>query len=263
MGRTSFPPMKTNTSLASLIVILSATPALLAAPAQRGPAADCAAGTCLNGTGTPGSGSAACPTPGAGTGSGACAVASTDTTPLALSEAAAAALFFQIDEERMAMELYQAFGAKWGLQPFANIPKAETRHQAMLRQLAVRAGLAAPTVVAGRFDSEEVQKRYDSLLVLGLESADSALRVGAYVEEVDIADLDKMISADNAALKEVGTALRTASGHHLRAFVTMLASRGITYTPQLLPAETYQSLVNGAGNGGGMGRGQGYRGGRK
>lgn len=255
--------MKTPSSVTLLVLLIAAASTPVGAAQQRGPAAGCPAGTCPNAAAV-GNGAATCPNPGAGNGQGACTVVANDTTPLVLSEGARSALLFQIDEERMALELYTAFGAKWALPPFSNIPKAETRHQAVLRQLAARAGLALPTAEAGRFDSEEVQKRYNALLALGLESADSALRVGAYVEEVDIADLNTMIGqADNAALKDVGAALKTASGHHLKAFVGALAARGITYTPQVLPADTYQALVAAAGSAGGMGRGQGYRGGRK
>jgi hypothetical protein len=249
--------MKTNSYVTGLILILATSPVALAAPAQRGPAARTPATTATACDGT-----ATCTGQGNATGAcvGACTVATADTTPLALGGEAQKALLFQIDEERMARELYTAFGVKWGLQPFANIPKAEARHEAVLRQLATRAGLTAPAAVAGRFDDAEVQKRYDELLALGNASADSALRTGAYVEEVDIADLNTLIATtDNAALKGSVIALRTASGHHLKAFVSVLASRGITYAPQILKAEDYQALVAapGAGKAMGQGRGQG------
>lgn len=42
-----------------------------------------------------------------------------------LGPEAQAALRFQIDEERMARELYTALGRKWGLQPFEMIPQSE------------------------------------------------------------------------------------------------------------------------------------------
>lgn len=240
--------MKTRSSLPLLILSCAASLAL-AAPAQRGPNGSCD-GTC----------------PGKPADSAAGVATSADTTPLTLSAAARSALLFQIDEERMARELYSAFGAKWDLRPFANIPQAEERHESVLRQLAVRAGLTAPTTVAGRFDSAEVQKRYDDLLKLGLESADAALRVGAYVEEVDIADLNTLVATtDSEALKAAAQALKTASGHHLSAFVSVLASRGITYAPQVLSAEDFKSLTMQAGGhrglGQGRGQGRGWRGG--
>jgi len=257
--------MKTTSCSPGLILVFAIAPLALATAAQRGPAMGGAAGAAnmacngiCDGTGKGG---------GTGAGRGACGGDSTcaalanDTTPLALGTAAQAALLFQIDEERMAGELYTAFGAKWGLPPFAHIPLAETRHEAVLRQLATRAGLTVPTAVAGRFDSAEVQQRHDALLALGHESADSALRVGAYVEEVDIADLNTLLATtDNVALKDAATALKSASGHHLNAFVGLLAARGITYVPQVLKADEYQAMLAGDGRGMGRGRGRGGQG---
>jgi hypothetical protein len=128
----------------------------------------------------------------------------------------------------------------------------------VLRALATRAGLAAPTAVAGRFDSAEVQQRYDALLALGLESADSALRAAAFVEEQDIADLQTLIgTTDNDALKAAAIALKAASGHHLNAFVGVLAARGITYLPKVLKADDYEAIVGQTSRGMGRGRGHG------
>lgn len=245
--------MKTNSYCLGLILGLALAPLALAAPAQRGPAA----GGPNAGNGY-GPGSMACAAACDASCPGVCTAVAADSTPLALSASAQAALLFQIDEERMARELYTAFGAKWGLQPFAQVPPAEVRHESVLRQLATRAVLAAPTSVAGRFDSTEVQQRYDALLALGLESADSALRAAAFVEEQDIADLQALIATtDNAALKEAATALKTASGHHLQAFVGVLAARGVTYVPKVLKADEYQTIIGGEGRGMGRGRGRG------
>ncbi|MDQ1300584.1 MAG: hypothetical protein QG637_503 [Chloroflexota bacterium] len=234
--------MKTHSYVSAFILTLATAALALAQPAQRGPAA-------CDGTGR-GNAAGAC--------NGVCAAVTNDTTQLALSNAAQVALLFQIDEERMARELYAAFGAKWGLQPFTNITQAEVRHEAVLRQIATRAGLTVPTAVAGRFDSVKVQGNYDSLLALGSESADAALRVGALVEEHDITDLNALIATtESTALKAVATAQKTASGHHLQAFVRVLAARGTTYVPQVLKADEYQAILAADSRGMGRGRGQG------
>lgn len=241
--------MKTKSATVSLLASLALTSLLTAAPAQRGPAArsadksDCPLG-CVGHAGSN------CPAGEVGL--------PADPTPVSLSAAAQAALLFQIDEERMARELYLAFGAKWGLRPFEQIPNAEARHEAVLRQLATRAGVTQPATVAGRFDSAEVQQRYDALLALGLESATSALRAAAFVEEQDIADLVTLIAAtDSVALKSVAEALKAASGHHLAAFVRFLAAQGATYEPKVLAPDVYQSTIGQAAPGPGRGRGYG------
>lgn len=150
---------------------------------------------------------------------GTCAVMEGERAAVVLTPEARAALGFQIEEERMAQELYLAFGKKWGARQFARIPRAEAHHAAMLRALATRAGLQLPEVVAGVFSSAVIQERYDSLLARGLGSEAEALAVGAAVERQDIADLQTLIaSTDSAELKQLAQALAAASERHLAAF---------------------------------------------
>lgn len=190
----------------------------------------------------------------------ACAVAVESTAPLTLGEPARAALRFQIDEERMARELYTAFGAQWDLRPFEQIPEAESRHEAALRALAARAGVTGPAATPGKFGTAAVQKRYDTLLARGRESAEAALRAGAFVEEQDIADLRTLAATtDNAEMKQVVVALEQASGHHLAAFVRNLEARGVTYVPQVLNAEEFAALSAKGGHRAGGGRNRGGR----
>ena len=150
------------------------------------------------------------------------------------------ALRFQIDEERMAGELYRALGEKQDVMPFKNIPRAEARHRQLLENLATRAGLipAKPTT-AGRYETPAIQARYDALLARGQVSLIEALKVGALVEEQDIADLRGLVATtDSPELKSVVTALERGSRHHLNAFVRNLRSRGVEYAAQVLtPAE--------------------------
>jgi hypothetical protein len=171
---------------------------------------------------------------------GVCAVRAESTAPLTLSASAQEALRFQIDEERMAGELYQALGEKHDVPPFKNIPRAEARHRELLENLATRAGLtpARPTT-AGRYETPAIQARHDALLARGQASLIEALKVGALVEEQDIADLRALVATtDNPELKSVVTALEQGSRHHLNAFVRNLRSRGVEYVAQVLtPAE--------------------------
>lgn len=192
--------------------------------------------------------------------SGECPALAASTAPVSLNDTARTALLFQIEEERMARELYTAFGAKWDLPPFTHIPQAESRHESALRALAQQAGVAVPAATAGQFVSAEVQKRYDALLALGRQSAESALQAGAFVEEQDIADLRTLAATtDSAELGRIAAALERASGHHLSAFVRSLAASGVDYKPQVLSADDFAALANSAG-GPGQGRGRGGQG---
>jgi hypothetical protein len=188
---------------------------------------------------------------------GACDVQEESTAPLTLSASAQAALRFQVDEERMAGELYQVFGAKQDAQPFKNIPRAEARHRQLLENLATRAGLApAKTTTAGRFETPAVQARYDALLARGQTSLIEALKVGALVEEQDIADLRVLAAAtDSPELKSAVTALEQGSRHHLNAFVRNLRARGIDYAAQVLTPAEVAEITTAAPGGPGRGRG--------
>ena len=182
----------------------------------------------------------ACPA-GRGTGNG-CSGGSrlASTAPLTLDAAAKAALSFQIEEERMAGELYRAFGEKQVAPPFQNIPRAEARHQELLVSLANRAGLGATgPAQAGHYETPAMQTRYDTLLARGRISLIEALKVGALVEEQDIADLRALTATTNdSELKAAATMLEEGSRHHLGAFVRNLRAQGVEYVAQVLtPAE--------------------------
>lgn len=192
---------------------------------------------------------------------GGCQLAVADGGPLVLSAQAGEALRLQIEEERMAGELYRAWGKQWPLPPFANIPQAEARHAAALQQLAARAGIAIPTAQPGRFATAEIQRRYDALLAQGLVSLPEALRTAALVEEQDIADLRVLMTRSDApALRALATQLAQASGHHLAAFASQLSRReNSLYQAQILPAAEVEALIKASAGGGGCGSGRGIR----
>jgi hypothetical protein len=146
----------------------------------------------------------------------------------------------------MAGDIYLKLGEKWNIRPFINIPRAEARHQEMLRELARRAATEQDgALIAGQYHTAAVQVRYDSLLARGQTSLLEALRVGALVEEQDIADLRALAATtDNPDLKSVIAALERGSRHHLRAFVQNLRSRRAEYTPQALPAEAVAEIIS-------------------
>lgn len=163
-------------------------------------------------------GGAACP-PERGCGRDACAALARSTAPLELTASERGALLFQLEEERMARELYAAFGASSGDGRFARIQAAELRHAALLRTLAARAGIAVPAAVPGRFDSAVLQQRHDTLLARGRTSLSEALAAGAAVERQDIADLEKLARvATSTEFKAAIAQLASASARHLAAF---------------------------------------------
>jgi hypothetical protein len=138
-----------------------------------------------------------------------------------LTEQQQSTLAAMAQEEKLARDLYAAFGATYAGVVFDRIAASETQHLAIVRTLLDRYGLADPTAgkAAGQFSDPAVQVTYDRLLAQGQASEAAAIQVGQTVEQTDIADLraarDGLTAAD---VRQVYEHLLTASQQHLAAF---------------------------------------------
>ncbi|MCA9062050.1 MAG: DUF2202 domain-containing protein, partial [Planctomycetaceae bacterium] len=159
------------------------------------------------------------------------------------------------EEEKLARDVYTRLAQSTNLPIFRNIAQAESQHMHAVAQLAQASGM---NDVPGVFSNPEYQRLYDSLVAAGNTSPLDALRVGARIEEMDIADLQRMIARTNdPRTQQVLTNLLRASGNHLRAFTSQLSVGGAGYTPQILSQADYDQIINAAGNGGNGQGGQG------
>lgn len=187
----------------------------------------------------------------AGTGPAAdsgCMLAGAQPATGTLSEAEQAGLLFMREEETLAYDVYQALGRKWTLPMFDNISAAEQRHMAAVGSLIEAYRLADPLKdrKPGTFRNRDLQKLHDQLVVTGLDSLPAALKVGAEIEELDIADLqDRMDATKNPAVLAVYGNLQRASRNHLRAFTGQLGARGGSYEPKHLGRKTYDAILAG------------------
>jgi hypothetical protein len=141
-----------------------------------------------------------------------------------LSADEAARILFMREEEKLAMDIYQALSQKWRLRIFSNIASAEQRHYDAIGTLIVRYELSDTALPApGSFANAELQKLYNDLLAKGERSLVDALQVGAIIEEKDIADLKDAISAtDKRDLLTIYGNLQNGSLKHLSAFNSRL-----------------------------------------
>lgn len=160
------------------------------------------------------------------------------------------------EEEKLAHDVYQFLNEKWELPVFSNISQAETRHFNAIGFLIENFELKDnATKEAGRFQNKELQHLYDSLTQKGSESLIAALQVGAFIEEVDIQDLQSLLeNTSNETIRNTYENLLRASGNHLRAFTSQLASRNNTYSPTVLIEKEYLAILDtphqkGNGNG--------------
>jgi hypothetical protein len=191
-----------------------------------------------------------------------------------LSAEEAAALAYMREEEKLAHDVYTTLFSQWGLPSFQNIANSELTHTEAVKALLDRYGVQDPaSSQAGVFADAALQELYNDLIAQGSQSLAEALKVGALVEETDIADLEaRLAKTDNADIQQVFNSLKNGSYNHLRAFTSSLKTQtGEIYQAQVLSQEAYQAIIatgtaaGGNGRGGGQrgsGQGGGYRGGQ-
>jgi hypothetical protein len=203
-----------------------------------------------------------------------------------LSEEEANRLLFVREEEKLARDVYITLGERWGLPIFANIAESEQRHMDAVGQLIDKYGLEDPVTddTVGVFSTPELQELYDGLVgdgVLDLEflnldleiqggatSSLAALRVGAFIEEFDILDLqDALADTTHGDIENVYENLLRGSRNHLRSFVGQIEATGESYDPVLMTGNLYplyQEIISGdQETANGKGRGGQRRGGRR
>ncbi len=175
-------------------------------------------------------------------------------------------LTYMREEEKLARDVYDSMYAKWEVNPFGNIRQSERMHMDRMKTLLNSYGIDDPVMANGDqpgvFKSVTLQKVYHDLVKSGTASLTEALKAGAKIEELDIADLDERM--EQTKKEDILTAyrfLRMGSENHLRAFVRRLKSQGVDYKPEHLKKEIFDAIINGenqeAGCGNGPGKGNG------
>lgn len=177
------------------------------------------------------------------------------TTTVIMPELAAAAtltateaadLTFQREEEKLARDVYLTLYDKWNAQIFSTIAtRSEQRHTDIMKKFLDKYRLPDPALPGiGTFTNTLLQAKYDELVAKGSVSYLEALYVGAFIEELDMVDLQHAI--DHTTRVDLRTAyqnLMDGSKNHLRAFVAGLDAQGITYAPVLLSQELYDAII--------------------
>jgi len=169
-------------------------------------------------------------------------VASADNT---LSADEIAGLQWMREEEKLARDVYLALYERWGMAIFDRIAGSEARHMAAVKRLLDFYGIDDPAAgnAVGEFSDQTLQKLYDKLVRKGSRSRKRALRVGAYIEELDILDLRSQ-TTDEAPIIQVYQNLENGSENHLRAFVRKLDRRGVEYEPVLMDQDDLDTIID-------------------
>lgn len=162
-----------------------------------------------------------------------------------LAENEKAGLQLMREEEKLAHDVYTVLFEKWQLRPFSNIARSESRHFEAIGFLLESYDLEDPAYEEpGKFRNKELAELYDSLVAKGSESLVAALEVGAFIEEVDIKDLQELLEEKpEAQIATVYENLLWGSENHIRAFTRNLSFRDKKYTPKVISPETYFEIV--------------------
>jgi len=163
-----------------------------------------------------------------------------------LTAADRAAIVQMREEEKLARDVYTTLGAQWDLQVFSNIRAAEQTHMDAVGALLDKYGIADPAAGngVGQFTDPNLQTLYDQLVAQGSGSLVDALTVGATIEDLDIADLQRFATSA-ADVQSVWDVLERGSRNHMRAFTSQLAANGASYTPKYISQADYEAILAG------------------
>lgn len=163
-----------------------------------------------------------------------------------VSDQCSESLIFMREEEKLAHDVYINLYETYNLPVFRNISKSELIHTNAIKGLLDQYELEDPFLEGvGNFTNPDLSNLYAELMESGVQTLESALRVGATIEELDIIDLKEAIAnCSEDPVITVYTRLLNASGNHLRAFVGQLRFRGFEYAPQFLSEEVFNEIIN-------------------
>ncbi|MBK6876157.1 MAG: DUF2202 domain-containing protein [Ignavibacteria bacterium] len=166
----------------------------------------------------------------------------------AITDSEKAAIIFVVQEEKVAHDFYAAMYELHGITPFRSISKSEGLHMDKAKNLIDHFGIEDPNTeyydTPGKFKTLKFQAMYDDLVRGGSKSIQDALIESAKFEELDIVDIEKLISTvQNEYIKSTFGSLTGISKDHLKAIVRELSERGIEYSPSYLSKDELNSIV--------------------
>lgn len=168
------------------------------------------------------------------------------TTNSEITETEKKGLLLMREEEKLARDVYTTLGDAWGVRVFTNIAASEQTHMNVMGDLLKTYGIADPIVneTVGVFTNPDLQKLYNDLTKRGLSSIAEAFQVGALIEDLDIYDLEKLLTETNK--EDIVSAyknLQKGSRNHMRAFTKQIEKAGGVYVPQYISASEYQEII--------------------
>lgn len=178
-----------------------------------------------------------------------------DLSEVSISDAENNALVFMREEEKLARDVYINLFEKWNVKIFSNISGSEQTHMNSILTLMDNFEIDDPvgSNQIGIFENTKLQQLHDDLITLGQSDLESAYKVGAAIEEIDILDLQKELdeSIENEDIRLVFENLVKGSRNHLRSFVSNLKMIEVDYAPQYMSLEAYDAIISSSSERGG------------
>lgn len=177
----------------------------------------------------------------------------TATSAARLTPAEIETLLFVREEEKLARDVYLTLYNQWNLKVFQNIAqRSEQQHLDVMGKLVQTYNLVDPVVsdAIGAFTNPQLLALYQDLTMKGKFSNSEALKVGGFIEEFDIQDLQDAINEARAASnpQDIITAytnLMCGSRNHLRGFAQQYKqTTGTAYTAQVIPQATVDAIIS-------------------
>ena len=162
-----------------------------------------------------------------------------------LSDEEVVELTFMREEEKLARDVYLLMHDLWSASIFDRIATSEQRHMDTMKKMLDKYGLPDPALPAqGEFDDDFLQLKYYELTDKGDNSYIDGLEVGAFIEELDMIDIQEAIDVTtHVDVVNAYQHLLEGSKDHLRAFVRALEAQGVIYTPLLISQEFFDAIM--------------------
>lgn len=156
-------------------------------------------------------------------------------------------LQFLGEEEKLARDVYLYAYDKYKGQVFLNISQSEQSHYDAVGNLLTKYHIPDPSVglANGAFKNAALKNLYDSLTSIVAQSALSAYKVGALIEDMDIHDIANF--KDRATTSDIATVydrLQCGSRNHIRSFSSKLSMQDYNYAPSFINVTEYHSILN-------------------
>ena len=163
-----------------------------------------------------------------------------------LSDEEIAGLVLMREEEKLARDVYNTLGERWGVDIFTNIARSEQTHTNAIKVLLDNYGIEDPVKddSVGVFTSPMLDELYKDLVEQGDASYLDALIVGATIEDLDIKDLNELTAGtDRADIITTYDKLNSGSQKHLRSFMSEIDNNNGTYSPQFISQAEFDEIL--------------------